>query len=41
MIEIQKPTGKVKNGILLPKSAKLFRSMEQFIQTLKGPNNFW
>ena len=26
------------NGILLP---KLLRSLEQFIQTVKGQNNFW
>ena len=62
-----KPTGKVRNGILLPKLfwptvrkncsserekllkfeaegwefAKVLRSLEQFIQTVKGQNNFW
>ena len=30
--------GRNKTGILLP---KLLRSLEQFIQTVKGQNNFW
>ena len=31
------------NGILLPKLffSKIFRSVEQFIQTVEGQNNFW
>ena len=30
-----------KNGILLSKMCKNFQSLEQFIQTVKGQNNFW
>ena len=66
-IGIQKPTGKVRNGILLPKIfwttvrkncssdrekllkfeaegwefAEILRSLEQFIQTVKGQINVW